>query len=99
MILCVRRIFFEITTFPNSGIRAKFYALMLYARVEHKWVVGDTSHTAYETPSQQPMGNYKPKRTRFSKVRGPRNTFPKAHEEPEAQKEQGPLKPMLVFSL
>ena len=29
MILCVRRIFFEITTFPNSGIRASFYALML----------------------------------------------------------------------
>ena len=27
---------FEITTFPNSGIRAWFYALMLYARVEHK---------------------------------------------------------------
>ena len=36
MILCVRRNFFEITTFPNSGIRARFYALMLYARVEHK---------------------------------------------------------------
>ena len=36
MILRVRRIFFEITTFPNSGIRARFYALMLYARVEHK---------------------------------------------------------------
>ena len=36
MILRVRRIFFEITTFPNSGIRAWFYALMLYARVEHK---------------------------------------------------------------
>ena len=29
MILRVRRIFFEITTFPNSGIRAWFYALML----------------------------------------------------------------------
>ena len=36
MILCVRRIFFEIATFPNSGIQARFYALMLYARVEHK---------------------------------------------------------------
>ena len=36
MILRVRRNFFEITTFPNSGIRARFYALMLYARVEHK---------------------------------------------------------------
>ena len=24
MILCVRRIFFEITTLPNSGIRARF---------------------------------------------------------------------------
>ena len=36
MILSVRRNFFEITTFPNSGIRARFYALMLYARVEHK---------------------------------------------------------------
>ena len=36
MILRVRRKFFEITTFPNSGIRARFYALMLYARVEHK---------------------------------------------------------------
>ena len=36
MILRVRRKFFEITTFPNSGIRALFYALMLYARVEHK---------------------------------------------------------------
>ena len=31
MILCVHRNFFEITTFPNSGIRARFYALMLYA--------------------------------------------------------------------
>ena len=29
MILRVRRKFFEITTFPNSGIRARFYALML----------------------------------------------------------------------
>ena len=29
MILRVRRNFFEITTFPNSGIRAWFYALML----------------------------------------------------------------------
>ena len=28
MILRVRRNFFEITTFPNSGIRARFYALM-----------------------------------------------------------------------
>ena len=28
--------FFEITTFPNSGIRARFYAYMSYARVEHK---------------------------------------------------------------
>ena len=28
MILCVRRNFFEITMFPNSGIRAWFYALM-----------------------------------------------------------------------
>ena len=36
MILRVRRNFFEITTFPNSGIRARFYVLMLYARVEHK---------------------------------------------------------------
>ena len=36
MILRVRRKFFEITMFPNSGIRAGFYALMLYARVEHK---------------------------------------------------------------
>ena len=36
MILRVRRNFFEITTFPSSGIRAWFYALMLYARVEHK---------------------------------------------------------------
>ena len=36
MILRVRRNFFEITTFPNSGIRAWFNALMLYARVEHK---------------------------------------------------------------
>ena len=26
MILRVRRNFFEITTFPNSGIRARFYA-------------------------------------------------------------------------
>ena len=26
MILRVRRIFFEITAFPNSGIRARFYA-------------------------------------------------------------------------
>ena len=36
MILRVRRNFFEITMFPNSGTRARFYALMLYARVEHK---------------------------------------------------------------
>ena len=36
IILRVRRIFFEITTLPNSGIRAWFYALMLYARVKHK---------------------------------------------------------------
>ena len=36
MILRVRRKFFEITAFPGSGIRAWFYALMLYARVEHK---------------------------------------------------------------
>ena len=36
MILRVRRKFFEITTFPNSGIRVWFYALMLYAQVEHK---------------------------------------------------------------
>ena len=36
MILHVRRNFFEITTFPNSGIRARYYALMLYAQVEHK---------------------------------------------------------------
>ena len=36
MILRVRRNFFEITTFPNSGIKACFYALMLYALVEHK---------------------------------------------------------------
>ena len=36
MILRVRRNFFEINTFHNSGIRAWFYALMLYARVEHK---------------------------------------------------------------
>ena len=31
MILRVRRIFFGITTFPNSGIRAWIYVLMLYA--------------------------------------------------------------------
>ena len=31
MILRVRRNYFEITMFPNSGIRARFYALMLYA--------------------------------------------------------------------
>ena len=36
MILRVHSKIFEITTFPNSGIRARFYALMLYARVEHK---------------------------------------------------------------
>ena len=48
MILRVRRNFFEITTFPNSAIRAWFYVLMLYARVEHKRVVGDISHTAYQ---------------------------------------------------
>ena len=34
--LACHRNFFEITTFPNSGIRARFYVLMLYARVEHK---------------------------------------------------------------
>ena len=33
--------FFEITTFPNSDIRARFYAFMLYARVDHKelWAI------------------------------------------------------------
>ena len=31
MILRVCKNFFEITTFPNSGIRVRFYALMLYA--------------------------------------------------------------------
>ena len=36
MILCARRKFFEITTKPNSGIRARLLMLMLYARVEHK---------------------------------------------------------------
>ena len=36
MILRVRRKFFEITTKPNSGIRARLFMLMLYARVEHK---------------------------------------------------------------
>ena len=36
MILCVRRKFFEITTKPNSGIRARLFMLMLFARVEHK---------------------------------------------------------------
>ena len=36
MILRVRRKIFEITTFPNSGIRAWFSGLMLYARIEHK---------------------------------------------------------------
>ena len=36
MILRVRRNFFEITTKPNSGIRARLLMLMLYARVEHK---------------------------------------------------------------
>ena len=36
MILRVRRKFFKITTFPISGIQARFYALMLFARVEHK---------------------------------------------------------------
>ena len=41
MILRVRRNFFEITTLPNSGIRTRFYALMLYAREEHKelWAI------------------------------------------------------------
>ena len=36
MILRVRRKFFQITTKPNSGIRARLFMLMLYARVEHK---------------------------------------------------------------
>ena len=36
MILCARRKIFEITTKPNSGIRARLLMLMLYARVEHK---------------------------------------------------------------
>ena len=35
-LFAMHRNFFEITVFPNSGIRAWFYALMLYARVEHK---------------------------------------------------------------
>ena len=48
MILRVLGNFFEITTFPNSGILAWLYALMLYARVEHKSVVGYTNHTAYQ---------------------------------------------------
>ena len=39
MILRVCRKFFEITTFPNSGIRAKSMR-SYYARVEYKVVVG-----------------------------------------------------------
>ena len=31
MILRARTEFFEITTFPNSDMQARFYALMLYA--------------------------------------------------------------------
>ena len=36
MILRVRRISFEITTFPKVASEPRFYVLMLYARVEHK---------------------------------------------------------------
>ena len=36
MILRVRRNFFEITTLPTVASEPRFYALMLYARVEHK---------------------------------------------------------------
>ena len=47
MILCVRRKFLKLLRSPTVESEPRFYALMLYAQVEHKCVVGDTSHTAY----------------------------------------------------
>ena len=41
-------IFLKLLRFPTVASEPRFYALMLYARVEHKWVVSDTSHTAYQ---------------------------------------------------
>ena len=41
-------IFLKLLRSPTVASEPRFYALMLYARVEHKWVVGDTSHTAYQ---------------------------------------------------
>ena len=48
MILRVRRKFLKLLCAPTVVSEPRFYALMLYARVEYKWVVGDTSHTAYQ---------------------------------------------------
>ena len=41
-------IFLKLLRSPTVASEPRFYALMLYARVEHKWVVGDISHTAYQ---------------------------------------------------
>ena len=41
-------IFLKLLRSPTVVSEARFYVLMLYARVEHKWVVGDISHTAYQ---------------------------------------------------
>ena len=40
--------FLKLLRSPTVASEPRFYALMLYAQVEHKWVVGDTSHTAYQ---------------------------------------------------
>ena len=47
MILCVRRKFLKLLRFPTVASEPGFMR-WCYARVEHKWVVGDTSHTAYQ---------------------------------------------------
>ena len=40
--------FLKLLRYPTVVSEPRFYVLMLYARVEHKWVVGDISHTAYQ---------------------------------------------------
>ena len=45
--MCVGN-FLKLLCSPTVASEPRFYALMLYAWVEHKWVVGDTSHTAYQ---------------------------------------------------
>ena len=41
-------IFLKLLRSPTVASEPRLLMLMLYARVEHKWVVGDISHTAYQ---------------------------------------------------